>query len=168
MAIPMRVKDRASVAGCLFLCCLWSGLVIAQASQSIESPSSEPSPIHSAGDWKEWDVLDVKRGSPVKVEEWIDGLSQYDIVYVGEEHHNQFHIEAALKILRALVDRDLHPVLALEMFGWDGQAALDRYVASEYEKGTHGSFWQTRVGRRTGEDSSTTMRRCWISLDPTA
>lgn len=140
MAIPMRIKDRPSVAGCLFLCCLWSGLMIARASQSIESPPSEPSPIHSAGDWKEWDVLDAKSGSPVTVEEWIDGLSQYDIVYVGEEHHNQFHIEAALKILRALVDRDLHPVLALEMFGWDGQAALDRYIASDYEKGNAQEF----------------------------
>jgi uncharacterized iron-regulated protein len=67
----------------------------------------------------------------VKVDKWIETLSGYDIVYLGEEHHNPFHIEAALKILRSLADRGLRPVLALEMFGWDGQAALDRYVAPD-------------------------------------
>jgi uncharacterized iron-regulated protein len=67
----------------------------------------------------------------VKVDEWIETLSRYDIVYLGEEHHNPFHIEAALKILRSLVDRGFRPVLAFEMFGWDGQAALDRYVAPD-------------------------------------
>ena len=114
----------------LLLCCLLAGLIIPQACQSVESSVNEPSSVHSA-DWKEWDVLDARTRAPVKLDEWIESLGRYDIIYIGEEHHNQFHIEAALKILQSLVDRNLRPVLALEMFGWDGQAALDRYVAPD-------------------------------------
>jgi uncharacterized iron-regulated protein len=91
-------------------------------------------------EWKEWDLLDGKTGAPVKLDEWLESLSRYDIIYIGEEHHNQFHIEAALKILQSLMDRNLHPVLALEMFGWDGQAALDRYVAQDHSEMSRQEF----------------------------
>jgi uncharacterized iron-regulated protein len=33
-----------------------------------------------------------------------------------------------------LVDRDRHPLLALEMFGWDGQAALNLYVRGDHDQ----------------------------------
>jgi len=118
----------------LVLCCLVAGLFIAEVGWSVESSVNEPSPVHSAGDWKEWDVLDAKTAMPVNLDEWMESLSRYDIVYIGEEHHNQFHIEAALKVLQSLIDRNLRPVLALEMFGWDGQAALDRYVAPDHSE----------------------------------
>jgi uncharacterized iron-regulated protein len=91
-------------------------------------------------EWKGWDLLDGKTGAPVKLDEWLESLSRYDIIYIGEEHHNQFHIEAALKILQSLMDRNLHPVLALEMFGWDGQAALDRYVAQDHSEMSRQEF----------------------------
>jgi uncharacterized iron-regulated protein len=58
-------------------------------------------------------------------------LATYDTIYLGEEHHNRFHIDAALTVLRALMDQGRRPVLAMEMFGWDGQAALDHYLASQ-------------------------------------
>jgi uncharacterized iron-regulated protein len=131
MEVVTRTKDAALTGKVLFVFCLAAGLFIVQACQAVESSVSEPSSLHST-EWKEWDVLDAKTRAPVNVDEWIDSLSQYDIVYLGEEHHNQFHIEAALRILQSLVDRDLRPVLALEMFGWDGQAALDRYIAADH------------------------------------
>ena len=125
-----RKKNAAVSRTSLFLYCLATGLCIVLACRAVESSVNEPSPLDSRT-WQAWDVLDAKTGTPVKVDEWIETLSRYDIVYLGEEHHNPFHIEAALKILRSLVDRGLRPVLALEMFGWDGQAALDRYVAPD-------------------------------------
>jgi uncharacterized iron-regulated protein len=48
------------------------------------------------------------------------------VIYLGEEHRNHWHIEAALKILNALIENHRHPLLAMEMFGWDGQAALNQ------------------------------------------
>jgi uncharacterized iron-regulated protein len=80
---------------------------------------------------EEWDVLDKKTGEPVAFSEWITLLAAQDVIYVGEEHRNRWHIEAALKILRAMVDKGRRPALAMEMFGWDGQAALEDYVSGE-------------------------------------
>ena len=74
-----------------------------------------------------WQVLDVKSGHAIPFEQWITVLSKQDVIYLGEEHRNQWHIEAALKVLRAMIDNGRHPVLAMEMFGWDGQAALSQY-----------------------------------------
>jgi uncharacterized iron-regulated protein len=87
--------------------------------------------VKEASEWKEWDVLDTETGAPVAFQDWLDSLSRYDILYVGEEHHNRFHIEAALKIVQSLIDRNRNPVVALEMFGWDGQEALDRYASPD-------------------------------------
>jgi uncharacterized iron-regulated protein len=133
------LKKAAARGNCLLLSWLLAGLFVTLACQSAESRMSASSTADPA-EWKEWDLLDGKTGAPVKLDEWLDSLSRYDIIYIGEEHHNQFHIEAALKILQSLMDRNLHPVLALEMFGWDGQAALDRYVAQDHSEMSRQEF----------------------------
>lgn len=78
---------------------------------------------------REWDVIQTSTGRLMPMEQWLDELAQQEVVYLGEEHHNRFHIDAARKILDALLARERVPVIAIEMFGWDGQAALDRYLA---------------------------------------
>ncbi len=84
--------------------------------------------------WDEWavgQVLDAKTGRLVSMDEWLDGLTGYDVIYLGEEHHNRSHIDATLMVLRSLVGSGRRPVLAMEMFGWEGQPALDHYLASK-------------------------------------
>lgn len=78
-----------------------------------------------------WQIWEVKTGRLVSFETLSAALSPLDVVYLGEEHHNQWHVEAAIRILRALLDQGRQPTLALEMFGWDGQPALDRYRADK-------------------------------------
>lgn len=80
--------------------------------------------------WQAWQILETHTGRTLLFEEWLKILEQYDIIYLGEEHHNSFHIQAALKILEQLVADGLEPTIGLEMFGWDGQAALDDYVST--------------------------------------
>jgi uncharacterized iron-regulated protein len=75
-----------------------------------------------------WQVLDVSHRKSVPFEDWLQLLAQQDVIYLGEEHRNHWHIEAALKILHALIENHRHPLLAMEMFGWDGQAALNQRV----------------------------------------
>jgi uncharacterized iron-regulated protein len=58
-------------------------------------------------------------------------LIEADVIYLGEEHYTPSHIEAALKIMNILLDAGRQPVLAMEMFGWDGQTALDRYGSGQ-------------------------------------
>jgi uncharacterized iron-regulated protein len=79
--------------------------------------------------WQPWQVVETKTGRLLSSSDWLKELANYEIVYLGEEHHNQYHIEAALKILDHLLSNDLQPIIGMEMFGWDGQPALDDYVS---------------------------------------
>lgn len=79
--------------------------------------------------FKEWQVIDTATGLPVSLDEWMALLLQQDIIYLGEEHHNRFHIDAALTVLQRLKAGGRTPALAMEMFGWDGQTALDQYTS---------------------------------------
>jgi uncharacterized iron-regulated protein len=79
--------------------------------------------------FKEWQIIDTATGQPVSLDQVTTLLLQQDIIYLGEEHHNRFHIDAALTVLRRLKADGRTPALAMEMFGWDGQAALDQYLA---------------------------------------
>jgi uncharacterized iron-regulated protein len=76
----------------------------------------------------EWQIIDTATEQPVPLDQWISLLLQQDIIYLGEEHHNRFHIDAALTVLRRLKAEGRTPALGMEMFGWDGQAALDQYL----------------------------------------
>jgi uncharacterized iron-regulated protein len=78
--------------------------------------------------FKEWQVIDTATGQPVSPDEWTALLLQQEIIYLGEEHHNRFHIDAALRVLQRLKMEGRTPALAMEMFGWDGQVALDQYI----------------------------------------
>src|SRR5213594_758257 len=82
-----------------------------------------------AATFTEWQILDAKAGRMVGFEDLMADLLTADVIYIGEEHSHRSHIEATLRILQALVDRNRKPALGLEMFGWDGQAALDHYLA---------------------------------------
>ena len=80
---------------------------------------------------QEWDVLDGKSGEPVALPDWMSVLASQEVIYIGEEHRNRWHVEAALKILRAMIEKGRRPALAMEMFGWDGQPALEAYASGE-------------------------------------
>ncbi len=99
---------------------------IASAEDRLPPPSLSSLPA-----FQEWQIWEVKTGRPIAFEDLMRDLAGLDVIYLGEEHHNQWHIEAALKILTALLSRERRPVLALEMFAWDGQGALDRYLADK-------------------------------------
>lgn len=89
------------------------------------------STVQPWSDWAPGQLLDARTGRAVPTGQWLEQLTGYDVIYLGEEHHNRFHIDAALTVLRSLTDRGRQPVLAMEMFGWDGQSALDGYLASK-------------------------------------
>ena len=90
--------------------------------------SSVTSQDGSHAAFKEWQVIDTATGQLVSFDQWTALLLRQDIIYLGEEHRNRFHIEAALTVLRRLKTEGRTPTLGMEMFGWDGQAALDQYL----------------------------------------
>lgn len=104
-----------------------SMLVCVNGSLAEDDKSSQPTLDEN---WQPWQILETRTGRTLAFEEWIKILEQHDIIYLGEEHHNSFHIQAALKVLDQLVADDIEPTIGLEMFGWDGQPALDDYVSA--------------------------------------
>lgn len=125
---PILFSARAILAafkGLLVVGTLW--LTVACMGGSGGSSVSSQNGHH--GLFKEWQVIDTATGQPISLDQWTPLLLQQDIIYLGEEHHNRFHIDAALTLLRRLKSEGRTPALALEMFGWDGQATLDQYVS---------------------------------------
>jgi len=85
------------------------------------------SPVTS---WQAGRVIDVKTGRSIDLPTFLVTLTRFDVVYLGEEHYNQHHIDAALTVLQTVLANDRRPVLTMEMFGWDGQPALDEYLTT--------------------------------------
>ncbi|HZH49559.1 MAG TPA: ChaN family lipoprotein [Nitrospira sp.] len=77
---------------------------------------------------REGQIIDTATGQPVSVEQLMGRVRGQEVLYLGEEHHNRFHIDAALSLLNRLSAEGRRPVIAMEMFSWDGQPHLDRYV----------------------------------------
>lgn len=78
--------------------------------------------------WPAGTIVQTATGQPVPLETVLAEVAQADVIYLGEEHHNRHHIAAARTVLESLVARGRTPVVGMEMFSWDGQAALDRQV----------------------------------------
>jgi uncharacterized iron-regulated protein len=129
----MRKTSGRIATGAIFVVCklllvvgtLW--VTVACTSKGNAGFSAAPQDrLHAT--FKEWQIIDTATGQPVSFDQWTALLLQQDIIYLGEEHHNRFHIDAAMTVLRRLKAEGRTPTLAMEMFGWDGQAALDQYI----------------------------------------
>ena len=130
--------------------CVLAAFLLLAACAPLSAEEPPPPATHPPQPaFHEWQVWDVKAGLPVALEPWLASLASTRIIYVGEEHRNRWHIEAALKILRALVEKNLQPAVAMEMFGWDGQEAIDRYFSnspSSREQFLQASGWEKNWG----------------------
>lgn len=103
---------------------LWCGLL---AGYPAALSADEPPPAEGRT-FQEGQIWEVKTGGLLDFEDLASALAPLDVIYLGEEHHNKWHVEAAVKVLQALQARGRRPVVAMEMFGWDGQPALTRYL----------------------------------------
>jgi uncharacterized iron-regulated protein len=80
---------------------------------------------------REGQIIDTASGRSVTIDQVMERLGRQEVVYVGEEHHNRFHILNALALLTRLTSESRRPMLAMEMFGWESQALIDRYLAGD-------------------------------------
>jgi len=81
--------------------------------------------------YQEGQIFDLTKKTIIADSAFRSILQSVDIVYLGEAHYTPSHVAAALHVLQILLDGDRTPILGMEMFGWDGQAALDQYVKGE-------------------------------------
>jgi uncharacterized iron-regulated protein len=122
----MLRRSRRQVVG-LLACTL---LIVAACSGReplvpLES-SAPPATIYRPGQ-----IIDTSNEQVVSIEQLMGRLLQQEVVYLGEEHHNRFHIDAALSVLNRLTGAGRRPIMAMEMFGWESQPVLDHYVQGD-------------------------------------
>jgi uncharacterized iron-regulated protein len=94
-------------------------------------------------------IYDVSRQQPISFEDLLPQVLAADVIFIGEEHYTPSHIEAAQKILNALLAKQRRPALAMEMFSWDGQQGLDQYIQEPgftTERLLEDSHWNTNWG----------------------
>ena len=111
------------VLACVFL--------ISVACAGIGHPASSGPVMEVATSFRVGEIIDTGNEQSISSEELMRRLLQQEVVYLGEEHHNRFHIETALSLLNSLSRAGRRPVVAMEMFGWESQPLLDRYVQGD-------------------------------------
>ena len=121
----MMDASAQQTIGSWFSACLLLALAGCVGGEVSASGSSETA---LASGLREGQIIDTMTGQPISVEQLMKSLREQEVVYFGEEHHNRFHIDSALSILNRFSVEGRRPVVAMEMFGWDSQAILDRYI----------------------------------------
>ena len=84
--------------------------------------------VPSSGNYRVGQIIEPKNNNVLSDQEFRAILQSVVIIYIGEAHYTPSHVEAALQVLQSVVNGGRKPVLGLEMFSWDGQTGLDRYL----------------------------------------
>lgn len=122
----MRRRPQPVLSG-LLTCALLVIVACAGRPPSVSvSPSTPPTARFHSGQ-----IIDTANGQAISIEELVSRLFSQEVIYLGEEHHNRFHIDVALSVLNHLSRAGRRPVVAMEMFGWESQPWLDRYVQGD-------------------------------------
>ncbi|MYD30078.1 MAG: ChaN family lipoprotein [Nitrospira sp. SB0677_bin_15] len=117
MRMLQSVTDcsRQTLAFMAFMCVM---LVATSACATVLSP----------GNYRVGQIIEPQEKTTLSDREFRAILQSADIIYIGEAHYTPSHVEAALQVLQSVVNGGRKPVLGMEMFSWDGQAGLDRYL----------------------------------------
>lgn len=77
-------------------------------------------------------ILEAESGRRISFDELINGLSEKDIVFIGEVHDNPDHHLIQTQILQALLDRwGKDAAVGMEFFPSTAQETLNRYIQGE-------------------------------------
>ncbi len=112
--------------------------------------------VPSPGTYRVGQIIEPQEKATLSDREFHAILQSVDIIYLGEAHYTPSHIEAALQVLQSVVNGGRKPVLGMEMFSWDGQAGLDRYLTgavTSTEDFLAESRWKNNWGGKYGDYS---------------
>jgi uncharacterized iron-regulated protein len=94
-------------------------------------------------------IYNVSEQTLLTVDDLVPHVLAADVIFLGEEHYTPSHLEAAQTILNILLAHQRQPTLAMEMFSWDGQPGLDRYIRkpeTTIEQLLEESHWKNNWG----------------------
>ena len=117
MRMPQSVacRSRKTLTFVGFAC----GMLVATTASA-----TVPSPVH----YRVGQIIEPKNNTTLSDLEFRAMLQSVDIIYIGEAHYTPSHVAAALEVLQSVIGGGRQPILGMEMFSWDGQAGLDRYL----------------------------------------
>lgn len=84
--------------------------------------------VPSPGNYRVGQIIETRNNTTLSDLEFRAMLQSVDIIYIGEAHYTPSHVAAALQVLQSVLGAGRKPILGMEMFSWDGQAGLDRYL----------------------------------------
>jgi len=87
--------------------------------------------VHAPGDYRVGQIIELKQNATLSDAEFRSILQSVDVIYIGEAHYTPSHVAAAVQVLQIVLSGGRTPILGMEMFSWDGQAGLDRYLKGE-------------------------------------
>ena len=105
--------------------------------------------IQLTSTYQQGQIIDLAHSTTIPFSQLRSAILNAKVVYIGEAHYTPSHVKAALQVLKILVDDGRPPILGMEMFSWDGQAGLDRYLNGEItilEKFLAESQWKNNWG----------------------
>jgi uncharacterized iron-regulated protein len=108
-----------------------SALVVSTACAAQEPSVSSIPFTTTSTDFRAGQIIDTTNAQPITLQAFMSRLLEQDVIYLGEEHHNRYHIDAASSVLNHLVQAGRRPIIAMEMFGWESQPLLDGYVQGD-------------------------------------
>ena len=76
---------------------------------------------------KIWSVAEARF---VPYEDLLSTASRATYVLLGEKHDNPDHHQLQTTVLKGLIEREIRPAIAFEMFNWDQQPAIDYHLES--------------------------------------
>ncbi|MBN2032338.1 MAG: ChaN family lipoprotein [Deltaproteobacteria bacterium] len=93
-------------------------------------------------------ILDLSSGKAVSFSEFMDHISSFDVVFVGETHTNVEHHLIQVQILQALLARVPSLSIGMEFFEQDQQDLLDQYTMGDAteEQFLESVDWKTTWG----------------------
>ncbi len=81
----------------------------------------------------DYQLIDVRSGQPKTIDlaKDVGGLSDYDVIFIGENHRHPGNHLAQAKIYQALLKTNPKTILSLEQFERDTQTYLNAYLNGE-------------------------------------
>ncbi len=111
--------------------------------------------VLSSGNYRVGQIFEPQEKTTLSDQEFRAILQSADIIYIGEAHYTPSHVEAALHVLQSVLNGGRTPILGMEMFSWDGQPGLDRYLTgvTSTEDFLTESHWKNNWGGKFADYS---------------
>ncbi|MDT7042717.1 ChaN family lipoprotein [Candidatus Nitronereus thalassa] len=85
----------------------------------------------SSPKYQEGQIIAVAQDTVLTIADLRPVLRKADVIYIGETHYTPSHLDAAIQVLQIVLDEGRTPILGMEMFSWDGQSGIDRYLKGD-------------------------------------